>query len=134
MTACEAAEPWTPRLPYVWSGSGFGQGPRMDSASAAPSGRSGAGMSRTWWARARVRVPLLPLTMIVLLAMGVPTNIAGWGPREGVAAWAFGAASPGHDEPAVRPTHAGPSMRPEWVQTARWRTPATAEPKGATRG
>jgi hypothetical protein len=28
--------------------------------------------------------------MIVLLASAVPTNIAGWGPREGVAAWAFG--------------------------------------------
>ena len=35
---------------------------------------------------------LLPLAMIVLLAMGVPANIAGWGPREGVAAWAFAAA------------------------------------------
>jgi glycosyltransferase 2 family protein len=33
---------------------------------------------------------LLPLAMIVLLASAVPTNIAGWGPREGVAAWAFG--------------------------------------------
>lgn len=37
-------------------------------------------------------VRLLPLGLIVLLAMGVPTNIAGWGPREGVAAWAFGVA------------------------------------------
>jgi uncharacterized membrane protein YbhN (UPF0104 family) len=35
---------------------------------------------------------LLPLAMLVLLAMGMPTNIAGWGPREGVAAWAFGLA------------------------------------------
>jgi len=34
---------------------------------------------------------LLPLAMLVLLAMSVPTNIGGWGPREGVAAWAFGA-------------------------------------------
>jgi hypothetical protein len=89
-------------------------------------------MSRTWWARVRVR--LLPLTMIVLLAMGVPTNIAGWGPREGVAALAFGAASPGHDEPAGRPTHAGPPMRPESLRAAPWRTPATAEPRGAARG
>jgi hypothetical protein len=38
---------------------------------------------------------LLPLALIVLLAMSVPTNIAGWGPREGVAAWAFGAAGLG---------------------------------------
>ena len=27
--------------------------------------------------------------------MAVPMNIAGWGPREGVAAWAFGAAGLG---------------------------------------
>ena len=37
-------------------------------------------------------VRLLPLALLVLIAMGVPTNIAGWGPREGVAAWAFGVA------------------------------------------
>jgi uncharacterized membrane protein YbhN (UPF0104 family) len=35
---------------------------------------------------------LLPLTMLALLAMSLPLNVAGWGPREGVAAWAFGAA------------------------------------------
>jgi len=35
---------------------------------------------------------MLPLALIVLLAMAVPMNIAGWGPREGVAAWAFAAA------------------------------------------
>lgn len=34
---------------------------------------------------------LLPLAMIVLLTSAVPVNIAGWGPREGAAAWAFGA-------------------------------------------
>ena len=34
---------------------------------------------------------LLPLAMVVLLASAVPANIAGWGPREGAAAWAFGA-------------------------------------------
>ena len=33
---------------------------------------------------------VLPLALVVLLAMGLP-NVAGWGPREGVAAWAFGA-------------------------------------------
>ncbi len=38
---------------------------------------------------------LLPLAMLVLLAMGVPTSIGGWGPREGVAAWAFAAAGLG---------------------------------------
>lgn len=34
---------------------------------------------------------VLPLGLIVLLASAVPTSIAGWGPREGAAAWAFGA-------------------------------------------
>ena len=40
-------------------------------------------------------VLLLPLAVLVLLATVVPTNIGGWGPREGVAAWAFGAAGLG---------------------------------------
>ncbi|WP_428965267.1 lysylphosphatidylglycerol synthase domain-containing protein [Micromonospora fluostatini] len=35
---------------------------------------------------------LLPLTLLALLAMGLPLNVAGFGPREGVAAWAFAAA------------------------------------------
>ncbi|MBV1855931.1 lysylphosphatidylglycerol synthase domain-containing protein [Catellatospora tritici] len=35
---------------------------------------------------------LVPLTQLALLAMALPLNIAGWGPREGVAAWAFAAA------------------------------------------
>jgi uncharacterized membrane protein YbhN (UPF0104 family) len=35
---------------------------------------------------------LVPLTLLALLAMGLPLNVGGWGPREGVAAWAFGAA------------------------------------------
>lgn len=38
---------------------------------------------------------LLPITMVVLLAMSVPTNIGGWGPREGATAWLFGAAGIG---------------------------------------
>jgi hypothetical protein len=38
---------------------------------------------------------LLPLALLVLVAMGVPANVAGWGPREGIAAWAFGAAGLG---------------------------------------
>jgi hypothetical protein len=38
---------------------------------------------------------LLPLALLVLLAMGIPANVAGWGPREGVAAWAFAAAGLG---------------------------------------
>ncbi|MFG3298436.1 lysylphosphatidylglycerol synthase domain-containing protein [Micromonospora chersina] len=35
---------------------------------------------------------LVPLTLLALLAMGLPTNVGGFGPREGVAAWAFAAA------------------------------------------
>jgi uncharacterized membrane protein YbhN (UPF0104 family) len=42
-------------------------------------------------------VRLLPVAVLVLLAMTVPTNIGGWGPREGVAAWLFAAAGPGAD-------------------------------------
>ncbi len=37
---------------------------------------------------------LLPLTLLVLAAAALP-NIGGWGPREGVAAWAFAAAGIG---------------------------------------
>jgi hypothetical protein len=40
-------------------------------------------------------VTLLPVALLVLLAMAVPANVAGWGPREGVAAWAFGVAGLG---------------------------------------
>jgi glycosyltransferase 2 family protein len=44
---------------------------------------------------AGVTAPLsvvVPLTLLALLAMGLPANIGGFGPREGVAAWAFAAA------------------------------------------
>lgn len=40
-------------------------------------------------------VELVPLALLVLVAMGIPANVAGWGPREGVAAWAFAAAGLG---------------------------------------
>jgi uncharacterized membrane protein YbhN (UPF0104 family) len=42
-------------------------------------------------------VTLLPLALLALIAMGLPLNIGGWGPREGVTAWAFGAAGLGAD-------------------------------------
>src|SRR5690349_20604683 len=35
---------------------------------------------------------LVPLGLLILIAMGLPPNVGGWGPREGAAAWAFGAA------------------------------------------
>ncbi|WP_237528748.1 MULTISPECIES: lysylphosphatidylglycerol synthase transmembrane domain-containing protein [Streptomyces] len=38
---------------------------------------------------------LLPIALLALIAMGLPLNIGGWGPREGVTAWAFGAAGLG---------------------------------------
>lgn len=34
-------------------------------------------------------VALLPLALVALLAMSLPLNLAGWGPREGATAWAF---------------------------------------------
>jgi hypothetical protein len=37
---------------------------------------------------------LLPLSMLVLLAMVLP-SVGGWGPREGASAWVFGAAGLG---------------------------------------
>jgi glycosyltransferase 2 family protein len=38
---------------------------------------------------------LVPLLIIALLAMGLPINVAGWGPREGATAVLFGAAGLG---------------------------------------
>lgn len=40
-------------------------------------------------------VASLPLALVVLLAASIPTSIAGWGPREGIAAWAFAVAGLG---------------------------------------
>jgi uncharacterized membrane protein YbhN (UPF0104 family) len=34
---------------------------------------------------------LVPLALLALLAMTLPLSVGGWGPREGVTAWAFGA-------------------------------------------
>ncbi len=41
-----------------------------------------AGVALTPW-------QLVPIGALVLLGAAVPLNVAGWGPREGVAAWAF---------------------------------------------
>jgi uncharacterized membrane protein YbhN (UPF0104 family) len=40
---------------------------------------------------------LVPLVLVALVAMAVPLGVAGWGPREGAAAWAFAAAGLGAD-------------------------------------
>ena len=47
--------------------------------------------ARTAGATAPLAV-LVPLTLLALLVMALPVNVGGWGPREGVAAWAFAAA------------------------------------------
>ena len=38
---------------------------------------------------------LIALLMVVQIAAGIPLSVGGWGPREGVAAWAFAAAGIG---------------------------------------
>ncbi|WP_425474994.1 lysylphosphatidylglycerol synthase transmembrane domain-containing protein [Fodinibacter luteus] len=38
---------------------------------------------------------LLPVCLVVLLVAAVPLNLAGWGPREGAAAWVFAAVGTG---------------------------------------
>ena len=38
---------------------------------------------------------LIALLMVVQIVGGIPLSVAGWGPREGVAAWAFAAAGLG---------------------------------------
>ena len=43
---------------------------------------------------------LLPLALLALLGMVLP-NVGGWGPREGVTAWAFAAAGLGADRGAA---------------------------------
>ena len=40
---------------------------------------------------------LVPLVLVVLVAMAVPLGVAGWGPREGAAAWSFAAVGLGAD-------------------------------------
>ncbi|SEE09394.1 Uncharacterized membrane protein YbhN, UPF0104 family [Streptomyces sp. Ag109_O5-10] len=40
---------------------------------------------------------LVPISVLALVAMGLPLNVGGWGPREGVTAWAFAAAGLGAD-------------------------------------
>jgi hypothetical protein len=46
---------------------------------------------RRRWLWSRQRWPFT-VAALVLLAMAVPVNVGGWGPREGVAAWAFAVA------------------------------------------
>jgi len=100
-------------------------------------------------------IQLLPLALLILLAMGIPTNIGGWGPREGVAAWAFAAAGLGAHQGvtaavvygvmalvATLPGAAvlvaewlrGQLRKPDAAGAPLWRAPAVASPQGAGRG
>ncbi|MEP9361601.1 lysylphosphatidylglycerol synthase domain-containing protein [Nocardioides sp. CN2-186] len=44
---------------------------------------------------------LVPLALVVMLAAAIPLNVAGWGPREGAAAWAFAGAGLGASQGAT---------------------------------
>ncbi|HEX5879157.1 MAG TPA: lysylphosphatidylglycerol synthase domain-containing protein [Actinomycetota bacterium] len=63
-----------------------------------------AGLVATYVVAARavgVTAPLptlVPLAVLVLVGAAVPANLAGWGPREGMAAWAFAAAGLGAEQ------------------------------------
>ncbi len=50
---------------------------------------------------------LIPLAMVVLVGASLPTNIGGWGPREGAAAWAFASAGLGADHGVAAATTFG---------------------------
>jgi hypothetical protein len=53
---------------------------------------------------------LIPLALSVLVAAALPTNIGGWGPREGVAAWAFAGAGVGAGQGVATATAFGVLM------------------------
>ena len=53
---------------------------------------------------------LMPLALLVLVSAALPTNIGGWGPREGVAAWAFAGAGLGADHGLATATAFGMLM------------------------
>jgi hypothetical protein len=86
---------------------------------------------------------MLPLALLVLLAMGLPTNIAGWGPREGVAAWVTTAVVygvmvlvanlPGAVLPLAARIHRGRTSRALADRPLSWQT-STAGVKGAADG
>jgi uncharacterized membrane protein YbhN (UPF0104 family) len=99
---------------------------------------------------------LLPLALLVLAAMAVPANIAGWGPREGAAAWTFGVAGLGATQGVATAVVYGVMVivsslpgavvllvvwlrrhtraAPDHVDPAPWRTPVGASTEGAARG
>ncbi len=85
---------------------------------------------------------LLPLAVLALVAMGLPLNVGGFGPREGVTAWAFGAAGLGADSGVAVAVVYGvlsfvASLPGAVVLLRRWyeglRAPAAAPAPGPTR-
>jgi glycosyltransferase 2 family protein len=81
---------------------------------------------------------LVPLALLALLAAAVPTNIGGWGPREGVAACAFGAAGLGAAQGLAVSTVFGvlviaSTLPGAVVLVADRRRPANREPRPAVR-
>ena len=97
-------------------------------------------------------VRMLPLALLVLLAMGVPANVGGWGPREGAAAWAFGAAGLGAGQGVATAVVYGVMVLvaslpgavvliAQWLrrskqpaETPRWHAPVAASQGGLVRG
>ncbi len=96
---------------------------------------------------------MLPLALLVMLAMVLP-SIGGWGPREGVTAWAFGAAGLGADLGVATAVVYGVMLLvaslpgaavllASWIRRTRsperleaahpWRVPAGVRPDGAPR-
>jgi len=43
-------------------------------------------------------VTMLPVVLLIFLAAGLPLSLAGWGPREGMAAWSFAAMGLGAEQ------------------------------------
>ncbi|MER5595661.1 lysylphosphatidylglycerol synthase domain-containing protein [Streptomyces sp. NPDC002265] len=86
---------------------------------------------------------LLPLAVLALVAMGLPLNVGGFGPREGVTVWAFGAAGLGASNGlAVAVVYGVLSFAAalpgalvlvvRWYQGVRAGRPAAADPVAAT--
>jgi glycosyltransferase 2 family protein len=83
---------------------------------------------------------VLPLALVVLLASAIPFNVAGWGPREGAAAWAFGAAGLGATQGATIAVVYGvlalvATLPGAVLMAVAWLTPSDARRlEGAARG
>ena len=99
-----------------------------------------AGLVTTYVVAARavgVTAPLstlVPLAVLVLVAAALPANLAGWGPREGMAAWALRGRRPGRRAGAGRVgrlrRHGG-GRRPPRGRRARWSGRARADERGS---